>query len=67
MLRNDPLFLAVAAACLAVVVILAIGISQFGKGTKEAAIKSNRMMKLRIAAQAVAIVMILIFVLVRRG
>ncbi|WP_336246006.1 twin transmembrane helix small protein [Mesobacterium pallidum] len=67
MLREDPLFLAVAAACLFVVVILAIGISHFGKGTKEAAIKSNRMMKARIIAQAVAVVLILVFVLVRRG
>lgn len=66
-MANDPLFYVVAASCLAVVVILALGISNFGKGTMEAAKKSNKMMQLRIAAQFFAVLMILLFVWLRSG
>ena len=66
-MADDPLFYVVAAACLAVVVILVLGISNFGKGTMEAAKQSNKMMKLRIVAQFVAVVLILLFVWLRRG
>ncbi len=62
---DDPLFMIMAAAMLAVVVILAIGISQFGKGGAEAAKRSNKMMQLRIAAQALAVVLILLFIWMR--
>ncbi|MWD29072.1 twin transmembrane helix small protein [Aquicoccus sp. SCR17] len=64
-MTEDPLFIMVAVAMLAVVVILAIGISQFGKGTREAAKRSNKMMQLRIAAQFVAVLLILAFVAIR--
>lgn len=64
---NDPLFLIVAAACLAVVVILAIGISHFGKGDLESAKKSNKMMQWRIGAQFLAVVLILLFLWIRSG
>lgn len=64
---QDPLFLVVAAACLAVVVILAIGISHFGKGDMESAKKSNKMMQWRIGAQALAVVLILLFLWLRSG
>ncbi|SDO14436.1 Hypoxia induced protein conserved region [Lutimaribacter pacificus] len=66
-MADDPLFFVVAAACLAVVGILILGISHFGKGTMEAAKKSNQMMKLRIAAQFFAVVLILLFVWLRGG
>lgn len=63
---NDPLFYVVAAACLAVLVILALGIASFGKGGEANAKHSNKMMRYRIYAQAVAIVLILIYVALRR-
>lgn len=64
---NDPLFLLVIAACIIVALILARGISYFGKGGVEAAKKSNKMMQLRIAAQFVAVVLIVLFVWLRGG
>lgn len=64
---NDPLFILMAVVMLAVVVILGMGVSQFGKGTQEAAKRSNKFMKLRIIAQAVAVVLILLFIWVRGG
>jgi len=64
---QDPLFLMVAAAMLAVVVILVLGISHFGKGDLESAKKSNKMMQYRIGAQALAVVLILLFLWMRSG
>lgn len=64
---QDPLFLLVAAAMLAVVVILAVGISYFGKGDIESAKKSNTMMKWRIIAQFIAVLLILFFLWMRSG
>lgn len=66
-MRDDPLFYIAAAACLVVVAILILGISNFGKGTVEAAKQSNRMMKMRIVAQFVAVVLILLFVWLSGG
>ena len=62
---SDPLFYLAAAACLGVVVILALGISNFGKGTREAALQSNKMMRWRIIAQFGAVLLILLFVWLR--
>ncbi len=62
----DPLFLLVLVACLAVAVILLMGISGFGKGGDAAPKRSNTFMRWRIYAQAIAIVCILIFVFFRR-
>ncbi|WP_371226102.1 twin transmembrane helix small protein [Roseovarius sp. 2305UL8-3] len=64
---SDPLFLIVAAAMLAVVLILARGISHFGKGDLESAKKSNKMMQWRIAAQFIAVLLILFFLWMRSG
>lgn len=63
---NDPLFYVVVAACLAVVVILALGVANFGKGTAEAAKQSNKMMRWRIYAQFGAAVLIMLFVWLRK-
>ena len=52
---SDPLFLIVAGAMLVVVLILARGLSHFGKGDLESAKKSNKMMQWRIAAQFMAV------------
>jgi hypothetical protein len=64
---RDPLFLIVAFAVIGVLVILAIGIGSFAKGGEFHAKHANRLMRYRIAAQAVAVVLILIFIALRGG
>ena len=64
---NDPLFYVVAAACLGVLVILMIGIGGFAKGGDFNRKYANKIMRLRIAAQFVAVLLILLFVWLRRG
>jgi hypothetical protein len=63
---SDPFFIIVALVMIGVVVILGIGIANFGKGTQEAAKRSNKMMQYRIAAQFVAVILILLFIYFRR-
>ena len=63
---TDPLFLIAAAACLAVAVILALGIGTFGKEGLDNAKRSNKFMRWRIIAQFVAVILILLFVFIRR-
>ncbi len=63
---HDPLFYVVAASMLLVVVILMIGIGSFAKGGDFNRRNSNRLMRYRIYAQAVAVVLILMFVAARR-
>ncbi|MCA8882680.1 MAG: twin transmembrane helix small protein [Rhodobacteraceae bacterium] len=63
---DDPLFLVVAFACVAVLVILLIGIGGFAKGGEFNRKHGNRLMRYRIAAQFVAILLILAFVALRR-
>lgn len=67
MLREDPLFIVVAAAVLLVLFILLTGIGGFAKGGDFNRKHANRIMRYRIYAQAVAIALILVFVLIRRG
>ena len=64
---NDPLFIIVLIAMAAVVLILARGLSFFGKGGAEAAKKSNQMMRWRIYAQIAAVALVILFVWVRGG
>ncbi|HPE23928.1 twin transmembrane helix small protein [Albidovulum sp.] len=64
---NDPLFLLVAFACLAVLVVLMVGIGGFAKGGDFNRKHANRIMRYRIIAQAIAVVLILLFVLIRGG
>ncbi len=63
---HDPLFYVVAASMLLVVVILMIGIGSFAKGGDFNRRNSNRLMRYRIYAQAVAVALILMFVAARR-
>lgn len=65
-MADDPLFIVVAVACLAVLIILLIGIGGFAKGGNFNRKHANRLMRYRIYAQAIAVVLILIFVFVRR-
>ncbi|MBL4918414.1 twin transmembrane helix small protein [Szabonella alba] len=63
---SDPLFIVAAIACLGVLVILMIGIGGFARGGDFNRKHANRLMRWRIYAQFGAVVLILIFVLVRR-
>lgn len=64
---SDPLFILVAIAVLIVLLVLLTGIGGFAKGGDFNRKHANRIMRYRIYAQAVAIVLILIFVYVRRS
>lgn len=63
---QDPLFILAALACIVVGVILVKGISTFGKEGIENAKKANKFMQYRIIAQFVAVILILLFVYIRR-
>ena len=66
-MADDPLFILVAIACLIVLGILLTGVGGFAKGGDFNKKHANKIMRWRIYAQAVAIVLILIFVTVRGG
>lgn len=63
---QDPLFIVVAIACIAVLVILMIGIGGFAKGGDFNRKHANKIMRYRIYGQAIAIALILVFVFFRR-
>jgi UPF0716 family protein affecting phage T7 exclusion len=63
---NDPLFLIVVAACLGVAIILAMGISTFGKEGADNGKRANKFMRWRIIAQFAAVVVILAFVTIHK-
>ena len=64
---HDPLFLVVALACLVVLFVLMLGIGSFGRGGAFNQRNANRFMRYRIYAQAGAVALILVFVLIRRA
>lgn len=66
-MMSDPLFLIAAVVCIGVVVILAIGIGSFAKGGEFHKKNANRLMRYRLAAQFVAVLVILLFIVVRGG
>ena len=61
MLTQNPLFILAALACLVVVIVLTIGIGAFGKGGAFNRKHANRLMRYRIIAQAVAVILIVLF------
>ncbi len=63
---NDPLFIVVAVACIAVLAILTVGLGAFTKGGEFNRKHANRIMRYRIGAQFVAVILILAFVFFRR-
>lgn len=65
MLLEDPLFLLAGATVLAVLVVLMIGLGSYARGGEFNRRNANRLMRYRIIAQAIAIVLVLVFVLVR--
>lgn len=62
---NDPLFLIVIAAAVGVLIILLIGIGSFAKGGEFNRKYANRIMRYRIAAQAFAVILVLLFVFIK--
>lgn len=66
MMRDDPLFYVMIAACLAVLGILMLGIAGFAKGGEFNRKHGNRIMRWRIGAQLVAVIFILLFVWLSR-
>ena len=65
-MTNDPLFIIAALACLLVLGILLVGIGGFARGGEFNRKHANRIMRYRIAAQFVAVLLIIAFVAVRR-
>ncbi len=63
---KDPLFIAVAVGALIVLVILMIGIGGFARGGDFNRKHANRIMRYRIAAQAIVVILLVLFVFFRR-
>ena len=61
-MANDPLFIIAAIACLVVLGILLVGIGGFAKGGEFNRKHANRLMRYRVAAQFLAVLLILAFV-----
>jgi len=66
-LTRDPLFILAALACLAVVAVLLVGVGGFARGGAFNRKYANKIMRLRLLAQFVAIVLIVVFVWVGGG
>lgn len=64
---NDPFFYVVAISTLLVLGILIVGVVGFARGGQFNRKHGNRMMRYRIIAQAVAVVLILVFIYLRSG
>ena len=58
----DLLMVILLLAMAAVVAVLVMGIANFGKSGKDVAMKSNKMMRLRILFQFVAVMLIVLYV-----
>ncbi|MDG4649064.1 twin transmembrane helix small protein [Roseibacterium sp. SDUM158017] len=65
-MTNDPLLIIAVLACLAVLVILLMGINSFRRGGDYARQNSNKFMRWRLIAQFLAVLLILAFVFIRR-
>jgi len=63
---GDPLFVIVVLAVLAVAVVLMLGIGGFAKGGDFNRKYSNKIMRLRIVMQAIAVVLILLYIYLKR-
>lgn len=67
MLLNDPLFLVAAVASLVVLAILIFGIGSFARGGEFNRKNANKVMRYRLAAQFVAVILIAAFAWFRMG
>ena len=66
-MTNDPLFWVMSASVLVVLGILMLGIGSFGKGGEFNRKNANKIMRWRIGAQFVAVILIILFVYLRGG
>jgi hypothetical protein len=67
-MTRDPLFILAALACLAVVAVLMVGVGGFARGGDFNRKYANKIMRLRLLLQFIAVVLILAFVyFFRRG
>lgn len=64
---QDPLFFVVAFSMIVVLAILLFGIGTFGRGGEFNRKHANRIMRYRLAAQFVAVILIVLFVMLRSG
>lgn len=65
-MADDPLFIVIAIVMLGVVGVLLFGIGSFAKGGEFNKKYANKAMRWRIGAQFVAVLLILLFVWLRR-
>ena len=56
---RDPLFIIASIACIVVLAILVLGIGSFAKGGEFSNKHSNRLMRYRLGAQFIAVLLIL--------
>ena len=61
-MSQDPLFILIIISMAVVLIILMVGIGGFGKGGEFNRIYANKIMRLRILAQFLAVAIILLFV-----
>ena len=66
-MANDPLFWVAAIACIGVLIILMVGVGGFARGGEFNKKYANKIMRLRLIAQFVAVLLILAFVWLRQG
>lgn len=64
---GDTLFIVAIVACIAVVIILMLGLGGFAGGGAFNKKNSNKLMRYRIGAQFLAVVLILLYVLFRNN
>jgi hypothetical protein len=64
-MADDPLFWLVAVSCLVVLAILLLGIGGFAKGGEFNRKHSNKIMRARVIAQLVAVILLVGFVFLR--
>jgi hypothetical protein len=66
-MTSDPLFIIAAVACLAVLAVLMVGVGGFARGGTFNRKYANKLMRLRILLQFVAVLLIIAFVYFSRG
>lgn len=67
-MTSSPLFYVVVVACLAVLGVLLVGIGGFARGGDFNRKYANKIMRLRLLAQFIAVILIVVFVyFARRG
>jgi len=64
-MASDPFFWVIVLVIAAVLIILMLGMSSFGKGGEFNRKNANRLMRWRIGVQFVAVILIVIFVYLR--